>query len=89
MWGLFQVPLPKLLRPLFPTPEVSWGLRRKTVLQLEQLRQSRVQQATGPRRQDLEMTSLQNLDCEARCLFLSVAMVPELWHRNSMLAAQL
>ena len=35
------------------------------------------------------MTSLQNLDCEAQCLCRSVAMAPELWCRDSMLAAQL
>lgn len=80
MRGLFHVPLPKLLCPLSSLPEMARGLRRKSVLQLEQLIPSRVQPATGPSRQELEMTSLQNLDCEAQHLFRSVAMVPELWH---------
>lgn len=54
-----------------PHPEVVWGLGRKTVLQLEQLRLSRVQLVTGHSKKELEMTSLQNLDCETQSVYFS------------------
>ena len=49
---------------LSPTREAVWGLGRKWILWLEQLRPPRVQPATGPSRLELGMTSPQNLDSE-------------------------
>lgn len=69
MEPVLDAPAQAPVSTLPPTREAAWGLGRKSILWLEQLRPPGVQPDTGPSRLELGMTSPQNLDRETQSVY--------------------